>query len=411
MNRFTKRVWITIVSVVILGGLCYGGFSIYQLIQHRKTTETTEKDPLKVAVERIGTATLEKKVAVTGEIKAVSVVDVTPKVSGCLERLRLPARPAGGPDGTLIDEGTVIKADPATKTLPVIAVIEHAALDAALQQATAAMEVAKAAQERVAITLADALRDKKRIEKLFKKGVATQNELDKATIAHAQLAVGLQLAKAQVIQAAAAAKLARITLDDATITAPIAGVVTKKYVDEGNMVGPARPLVRIEQIETVKVLGGVSGRYLSALTVGKTPVEVTVDAYPDEKFTGCLCRIAKSVNPATRTGEVEIRIPNPTLRLKPGMFARIRLILQRKENVPVISDTALLRDEKGPYVFVVQESGKPTAFRRYVRLGMSQGILHEVLDGVKTGQLVVVRGQRQLHDGHIVKPVETEDGQ
>ncbi len=404
MSRFVKRVWITVVSVVILGGLCYGSFGVYQLIQQRKATGTTEKSPLKVAVERIGTATLEKNVAVTGEIKAVSVVDVTPKVSGRLERLRLP-------DGTLIDEGTAIKADPATKTLPVIAVIEHAALDVALQQAEAALEVARAAQERVAITLADALRDKKRIGILFRKGVATQNEMDKATMAHARLAVGLQLARAQVIQAAAAAKLARITLDDATITAPIAGVVTKKYIDEGNMVGPARTLVRIEQIETVKVLGGVSERYLSALTVGKTPVEVTVDTYPDEKFTGCLCRVAKSVNPATRTGEVEIRIPNPTLRLKPGMFARIRLILQRKENVPVISDTALLRNEKGAYVFVVQESGKPTAFQRSVRLGMSQGILHEVLDGVKTGQLVVVRGQRQLHDGHVVKPVEAEDGQ
>ncbi|MDY7011477.1 MAG: efflux RND transporter periplasmic adaptor subunit, partial [Planctomycetota bacterium] len=136
---------------------------------------------------------------------------------------------------------------------------------------------------------------------------------------------------------------------------------------------------------------------------GQTPATVAVDALPDETFLGVVHLVGQAADPATRTIEVEIRIPNPGHKLKGGMFARVNLVLDRKADVPVIPDTAILRDEQGPYVYVINDS---KAHRRPVNLGLAEGVLHEVTEGLEPGDRVVVRGQRQLREGEALETVE-----
>lgn len=180
------------------------------------------------------------------------------------------------------------------------------------------------------------------------------------------------------------------------------GIVSKKYVDEGNMVGPTTPLVRIVQIDAVEITGGVSERHLAALVSGKTAARITVDAYPGEKFDGVVSKVFPEVDPQTRTVEVQIRTPNPGHRLKPGMFARLRLALWRRENVPIVPDAALLHRGEEICVYVVNGS---KAHRRVLRLGLSEGERHEVLEGLRPGDMVVIRGQHMLQDGDNVELV------
>ncbi|MDY6913231.1 MAG: efflux RND transporter periplasmic adaptor subunit [Planctomycetota bacterium] len=401
MSHTAKRAWITVVLLAVLGGLVYGGFHIAEVLRRRRAAATeVASGPVTVATARIRLATVEKTTAVTGDIKPLYVVDVVPKMAGRLERLRLP-------DGTLIEEGTLIRCDPESDKLPVVAVIERAALDAALQQARAALKVAEASQQRAKVLLDDARRDKQRMMKLFDKGVATENERDKALTAYDRCIVELELAKAQVAQAQAAVQQAEVLLAEMTIEAPISGIVIEKYVDEGNMVGPATPLLRIAQTETVKIVGGVSERHLDTLVAGRSEATATVDACPGEEFRGVVHIVGEDVDPATRTADVEIRIPNPQRRLKPGMFARVRLTLRRDVDVPVVPDSALLRQSGRDYVFVIIGS---EASRREVKLGLSQGAFHEVVSGLKAGDAVVTRGQRQLQDRQTVNVVEG-DGQ
>jgi len=393
-----KRVLTTVIVLVVVGAVGAGAYRMYQLAQHRKQTAMTETDeaPLRVAVARVRKATLENRTAITGEIEPLWVVDVVSKVTGRLERLHLP-------DGTLIEQGAIIKPDPDSKQLPVIAVVEQEDLEAAVQQAEASLEVAKAALERASVTVADCAREKERFERLFKEGAATKQQLDKTVVACDRSLADQKLAKAQVSQAEAAVRETRVRLGEATIEAPIPGIVVKRYVDPGNMVGPATPLIRIAQIETVKVIGGVSERHFGSVTPGQTPATVAVDAFPGETFRGVVHLVGQAADPATRTIDVEIRIPNPDRRLKGGMFARVNLVLDRKADVPVIPNTAILRDEQGPYVYVVTDS---KARRRAVTLGLAEGVLHEVTEGLEPGDRVVVRGQRQLRDGAAVEAIE-----
>jgi membrane fusion protein (multidrug efflux system) len=101
--------------------------------------------------------------------------------------------------------------------------------------------------------------------------------------------------------------------------------------------------------------------------------------------------------------QVEIYVPNPEHKIKPGMFARIVLILERREKVPIAKDSYLLYQEDQPYVFRVESS---IARRQPVKLGLGEGDRHEVLEGLKAGDIVVVRGANLLRDGDTVETVE-----
>jgi RND family efflux transporter MFP subunit len=334
---------------------------------------------LKVVTQTIGTAKIDETIPVTGSFEPLISVEIVPEVSGQLQQLQLA-------NGTPVDVGVAVKEG------EVIAVINHDIYLAQLAECQAALEAGK-------VALADAEREKKRMVALHEGGSATEQNKDKAITT-------ADLAAAQLKQAQAALDMAKVNVDKATIEAPVTGVVSKKYVDEGNMAGPSTPLVRIVQIDTLKVLGGVSERYLPKLVPGKTIVQIKTDAYPEDEFEGTVYRVGVAVDAVTRTGEVEIRVPNTDGKLKPGMFARMTIATSQRENAVVVPDSSLIRTGEETYVFVVN-NGK--THRCKVKLGLSQGQFQEVLEGVSAGDMVVTHGQTQLKDGQIVEVVqETE---
>jgi RND family efflux transporter MFP subunit len=379
--------WITVFALVCI--IVWVGYN-RTLVNESPLSDDAEGAALKVVGEAVGTSKVSQTITVTGSFDALTSVEIIPEIAGRLEQLRLP-------DGTRIDVGTCVQAG------EVIAVIEHSALEAAVQQARAALVTAEANLQAARVTFADAEREKKRMEGLFEGGAVTEQQHDAACTACDKAKAGLDLAKANVKQAEAALTTAKITLDKATIEAPITAVVSDRYVDEGDMVGPTTALMKIVDVKTLKALGGVGERYLPQLVPGETAVRVKTDMYPQDTFEGTVYRVGVAVDPVTRTADVEIRVPNPDMRLKPGMFARITIVLQERENVVVVPDSALIREQDNVYVFVAN-AGK--AHRREIKLGVLQGAYHEVLEGLSAGELVVTRGRRQIEDGQAIEVIE-----
>lgn len=434
MRRGPKTIiWI---SILVLVGLI--ALRTYQAVRARDDAASPVSKGaagLSVTVQRIGTGTLNNSVNITGEMEALFSVDIVSKVSGRLERLR-------SADGALLEEGVVLKKG------QVMAVIEHGALEAAVQTAKAAVlranvqakpeVVAATVQETraasaavkaqlagLSVNLSDLEREKDRMQRLYEQGSCPEQLRDKAMTAYqaavenkkaleaqlqrAEASVTLaeaqiqELASVGVEQAQAVLNQAEVALSDATIEAPIAGVIGQRFAEEGEMVGPGRPLVRIVQIDTVKAVGSVSERYVGVLVPDKTPVRLSVDAYPGEVFEGVVRLVGVEVDRQTRSVKVEARIPNPQHRLRPGMFARMEVVVGTRENVTVVPDTALLRQGEEVYAFVVNGT---RAHRRAVKLGLTEGAMHEVLEGLKSGDAVIVRGQRLVQDGAEVIVVE-----
>lgn len=385
-----KTIKIIVWTVVIACSL-FGVTKFYQFMTPAAGSGDQQQTGSEVAplvqVVEITRGDIKISTPVIGTIEADASARVVPEVSGVLETFRLA-------DGTPVEEGLEVqKGD-------LLGIVEHEELKASLEEARAGLKVAEFSLKEARVQLDDARREKKRMVALFEEGTATEQQRDKALTAYESAVARVELAEKRVEQARAALKKAQVLYDEATIEAPISGVISQKYVDEGSYVDPNTALVKILDINHVEVEGSVAGKYFPILVPGQTQALVEVDAYPGETFRGKVDRVRPELDPQTRTVKVTVRIPNQGLKLKPGMFARIELILKERKNVIVAPDVAIA-DENGHFTVYLVNSGK--VHKRRVKIGLEQGPRNEILSGLSEGDLVVIRGRHLLSDGMEVR--------
>ena len=144
----------------------------------------------------------------------------------------------------------------------------------------------------------------------------------------------LDLARAQSTQSKARLDELRINLANTVICSPVNGFVAKRASIPGAFVSQNAPVVDVVDISRVRLVVNVVERDLKELQAGDA-AQVEVDAFPGETFQGRIARVAPVLDPATRTAPIEIEIPNPDFRLKPGMYARVGITAVKKETLVV----------------------------------------------------------------------------
>lgn len=277
----------------------------------------------------------------------------------------------------------------------VLAEIDTEKIRQAVTQAEAGLESAQAQAQTVSA-------EWERIKKLYDNNAISQSQYE---------AVQAQRDGAQsaLKQVRAALSTARSQLQDTKITAPISGVVSQRRLEVGDMAVPQVPIFTVEKMDTVRVQVNVIERYISIIRPGQ-PARILVASYPDSVFRGVVTRVDPTLNPLTRTAGAEIVIPNPGLLLKPGMFANVAVVIEHKENVPIIPANAVLESTYLVHdndnvatgkvrvdrrVFVVTDD---IARERPVQLGIVDRTLAEVVAGLSGGERIVSVGQHNLSD-------------
>ncbi len=186
-------------------------------------------------------------------------------------------------------------------------------------------------------------------------------------------------------------------IENTTLRSPINGVVSARNYDVGDMYAMSMPIFTVEQIVPVKLLIGVSETDYSKVKKGDS-VTVTADAIPDKTFYGKINRIYPTVDPATRTFTVEVKIDNSYRTLRPGMFARATVNFGSNNNV-VIPDVAVVKQQGSGERFVYVLNEDNTVTYKKVVLGRRMGAEYEVLEGLQDGDKIVIGGQIRLKDG------------
>ena len=186
------------------------------------------------------------------------------------------------------------------------------------------------------------------------------------------------------------------------IKAPMSGVITARNFEEGDLFA-SMPLFHIMQLDKLKVKVYVSERYFPNVTLGQM-VDIATDTYRGEVFEGKVTRINPSIEPSTRTFEVEITIPNKDKRLSPGMSARATFVMSQRNNV-VIPATAVQKQTGSAerFVYVIKDG---VADYRFVKDGLRIGEQIEILEGIEVGEAVAITGLTRLLDGKNVNVVE-----
>ena len=202
----------------------------------------------------------------------------------------------------------------------------------------------------------------------------------------------------------AAFELARLQLSYTEIRAPIDGVLSERMIKVGNTIKPNDVLFRVTDLEPLLLYVHIPERELGRLKPGQ-PANIQVDAVPGQAFVGSVARLSPVVDPQTATFKATIEVVDPTARLKPGMFARLGIVYERREQALQIPRTAIVDNEDGPTVFVVEAD---KAQQRPIRIGLANAGFVEVTAGLKGTEQVVVVGQSGLKSGNAVRVVQLE---
>lgn len=235
-------------------------------------------------------------------------------------------------------------------------------------------------------------------EKLLERQSITQeqylNALTARDVAEAQLAsVRLELSKAQV-------------------KAPWSGTVARRRVEVGDYAQPGQALFEIIDVGRLKVRAPAPSKDVPFLHVGSV-AEVTFDIFPGEVFSGEITHLAAALDPTSRTLDVEVQIDNSDGRLRPGLYARLRLPRRRWEEVILLPLNALVEMGDGQVAYVLrsdsQDGTTGQVERRDLQLGPILGSEVVVAAGLQAGDRVIVDGQHQVAHGQAVRRADTGD--
>ena len=174
------------------------------------------------------------------------------------------------------------------------------------------------------------------------------------------------------------------------------GVVTARNYESGDLFS-AQPILHIMQIDPLKVIANISEQYFPNVKVGM-PVELKVDIFPDQTFTGTVSLIYPALDPTTRTFKVEVKVPNARRTLRPGMYARTIFNMGHKEGV-MVPDVAVQKQVGTAERFVYVIEGDSVARRRRVDVGRQVGDRVDILSGVGADEAVAVTALSKLYDG------------
>lgn len=225
----------------------------------------------------------------------------------------------------------------------------------------------------------------KRTEQLYQVGGASKAEYDNAKL---QLDVY-------------STQLRQLT-ENTQLVSPINGIVTARNYDDGDMYG-GNPVLTIEQLNPVKVLVNISEVYYKKVSNGM-PVDIQLDAYEDEAFSGKVTIVYPTIDEATHTFPVEVTINNANQKVRPGMFARATVNFGVKNHV-LVPDEALVKQIGAGDRYVYVHKGGKVSYNK-VELGKHIGNKYEILSGVNPGDEVVVAGQSRLANGKEVEVVK-----
>ncbi len=200
--------------------------------------------------------------------------------------------------------------------------------------------------------------------------------------------------------ARASYELAKLELSYTNITAPISGVVAQRMVKPGNLIGLNSPVFRIVNNAHLEAVLNVPEREMSRLKQDM-PLRMVVDAVPGKVFIGKVDRVSPVMDSGSGTFRVVCKFENEP-QLRPGMFGRIEVVYDQRENALTVPRLALLEDEGEPAVYVVRGT---IAHRVPVQLGYTNGEIAEIRAGVKEGDQVVTAGKVAIRDGSLVQVI------
>jgi RND family efflux transporter MFP subunit len=379
-----------IIMVLLVGGGALVAYRAYDAYRAKANTRdagggrgpgggAAMRMPMVDAV-RTSEGYLEDKVNLVGSLRPIAEVEVMSKIAGRIEQV-------------LVDVG-----DPVRKG-QLLAVVEGREIEQQIQEAEASLAISRASIRQREAELANFTRQVRRYRDLYEQDLISRQELDDVLTRQQASEALLELSKAQFRQAEASRNQFRIDLENTRSHAPMDGFVGRRLVHPGALVSGNTPILHILDLRTLRMVVNVVEKDIVRVR-RDVEAEIRVDAFPARTFRGKVSRVSPIMDPATRTGGVEIYVSNDRLDLRAEMFARVTLDLGGQRKGILVPREALVYRGDQSGVFAL--NGNRVQFRP-VQVGVTQQNAVEILEGVTLGEQVVSMGASLLKDGDEVR--------
>lgn len=365
-----KRIIIVVISLAILFGLVFG-FHFFRSIMIGKYIKQMLQQPVTISTVHAQPQTWHPSLKAVGNLTAVNGVDVNSQVAGQVVKVAFQS-------GQDVKQGDLL-----------------IQLDDSMDQQNLKTQQAE---------LKFSEEDYNRKKILARQKVIAQTDLDKAVTNY------------QEAQAAVAS--AKVSLEFKQIKAPFNGRLGISQVNLGQYISPGQALVPIQQMDPLFVDFSLPEQQLQLLAPGQA-VEISVDAFPNEKFIGKITAINSKADPNTHTISVRATVPNPKTELYPGVFAVVNVVLPAQQDVVTLPQTAIAYSLHGDSVYVIVHKGKDKQGKpllqveqRFVTIGDRKDDMVAILSGVSAGEEVVSSGQLKLQPGtpvHVDNSIQLQE--
>jgi membrane fusion protein, multidrug efflux system len=360
MKPARKKMWIAIAAVVGLAIflILIKGLQIFTMISAGKKMTPPPETVTSAIVKEEDWAPM---LSAVGSVTAVQGAVVSTELGGMVSEI-------GFQNGTLAKKGDLlVKLDASQE-------------EALLRSAEAEVELART--------------DLERTRDLAAKKVVSSSELDAAESKFRRLTAVVDQMRSNIRKKA--------------IVAPFDGQLGIRQVNIGQMINSGQPVVPLQSLDPVFADFALPQQYFSKLSQG-LEIRVTTDAMPGRVFTGKLTAVNSMVDVATRNVMVQATLANPDHVLRPGMFAKVEVVLPEKERALVIPGSAISYAPFGDSVFVIEKKKDPKTGKesqeirqQFVRVGEARGDLVSITNGLKAGETVVGTGVFKLRNGMAV---------
>jgi len=349
---FMKRLALILLAIVVSGGIgYYWKSSTSSSVAAPKSAAVAKGGGLPVKAGSVRTGTISEEISAVGTLLANESVMIRTERDGRITTIHFN-------EGQIVRKGAKL-----------------VSLDTAEIEAQLAAVTSDATLNRNRLKRAEELHDKKFI---------SAQALDDA-----REGLNQSLARQAEIQA---------RIEKSTVLAPFEGVAGLRQVSPGAYVKAGQDIARLEGIGTLKLDFRVPELYLGRIRTKQETV-VRVDAFAGERFRGEIYAIEPAVDEQTRSVLLRARVPNPGVRLKPGMFARVVLVLETRENALIVPEQALVPMGKDRFVYRIAD-GKAALTK--IELGLRRPGEVEIRSGLSAGDAIVIDGQLRLRDGAAV---------
>lgn len=345
---------------------------------HTDAGEGPKSVPVEIAEAQKGD--IEALTVISGKLEALYRVNVAAKVSGRVKEVTSEV-------GQRIKNGDILF------------VIDDSDIRSQLDQARAGLFMARANFEQNKERFENAKKDLERGELLFEQGALSEQTLEQMRAAASDS--GLRVLEAQLAQAEASYELVSKQYEECHVKSPIDGVVAYINVNVGESVAPGVPAAVVVDMSAV-VLEGTIGESLINHVEKEGTIDVSIPSVGHEAFAGTIREISPAADQRTGLFGLKVLIENPEETIKPGMFAEAGLIKDSKKDVVHIPTAALIAKNGEQYVYIVE---KDKAVQREVITGIAGDGVVEIINGIKQGEKVIIKGQNYLEDGDDVRIV------